>query len=173
MQHVQGLLHGCCTRSLLWPETAVLAILCLSHVCFCFLSMVQWCGLAQEYAGCLPHEAAASPGSLGAWLYSCSGVNHAEEAALRVNLPGLKVQVSQSAACSSDSSCCLACSYNLALGCRALGATAKSVSGAATRRDPPCCPSRPRLASCNILPPNRAFDAPLAWRISLDCCSTL
>ena len=47
---------------------------------------------AQEYADCLPPDVAADPGGrLGAWLYSCVGVSHAEEAALR-GLPGLTLQ---------------------------------------------------------------------------------
>ena len=74
------------------------------------LQLVSTCGvcvLAQEYAGCLPQEAAANPCSLGAWLYSCVGVSHAEEAALRLNLPSLTVQVrcTISPNCTSNNSC--------------------------------------------------------------------
>jgi hypothetical protein len=48
----------------------------------------------QEYADCLPAEVARDPaGRLGAWLYSCVGVSHAEEAALQ-GLPGLTLQAS-------------------------------------------------------------------------------
>ena len=46
----------------------------------------------QEYRDCLPPDVAADPGGrLGAWLYSCVGVSHAEEAALQ-GLPGLTLQ---------------------------------------------------------------------------------
>ena len=99
VQHVPVSAAWVLHRLPVWPKTDTLTIPCHFHSCY--LSVVhhlQRCAPAQEYAGCLPQEAAASPGSLGAWLYSCVGVSHGEEAALRVNLPSLTVQVSQDAA---------------------------------------------------------------------------
>ncbi|CAL8463260.1 g2794 [Coccomyxa elongata] len=53
----------------------------------------------REYAECLPADVRDRPDRLGAWLYSCNGVTHSEEASMQAIMPSTKLQ---GAKCSAE-----------------------------------------------------------------------
>ncbi|KAK9917127.1 hypothetical protein WJX75_001174 [Coccomyxa subellipsoidea] len=55
--------------------------------------------LVQDYAECLPADVRERPERLGAWLYSCAGVAHLEEASLQAVMPSMLLQ---GAKCSAE-----------------------------------------------------------------------